>query len=650
MTRDLTWDHLTHRKSRSRKFHKVFKNIPAEEEVIKSCSCAFFGDILLQGYLYISPHWFCFYTKILGHQKLIQIPVNKVLNIMRQRTAFIIPNAIGVVTAQDKYVFGSLLSRDSTYKLMCSVWQKNYVEVEPEPKSVDVALGESDTNAISLAESECVVVATDQLAESEEISLAESSNDGSQLVQMMPVIKVTPDTSLDSSDTFSFGSTDINQSTCDIFFETSSIIGGPPTRKPSVEMETPLTHSRLKSTHVAPDSMSSLPRMDNGCLASLDQPSLSTSLDQSLSASCDQSLSASLDQPSLSASLDQPSLSASLDQPSMSASLDQSLSASLDQSLSASYDQSLSASCDQSLSVSSDQSLYASCDQSLSASCDQSLSASSDQSLSASCDQSLSASSDQSLSASCDQSLSASSDQSLYASCDQPLSASCDQSLSASSDQSLSASCDQSLSASCDQPLSASSDQSLYASCDQSLSASCDQSLSASCDQSLYASCDQSLSASCDQSLSASCDQPLSASCVQPLSASCDQPPYRLPLQWLFEDNSYRCHGFRFLFLLMCAAMLSYKIVLLQARIEGNLDWVEPSSQHLTQNSCGLHNGMYRLSQQQHAASVAKLHSVLEANIHTLHNRTNTIKCSSCESSSSASQASTLSEMKEITS
>ena len=80
----------------------------------------------------------------------------------------------------------------------------------------------------------------------QEISLAESSNDGSQLVQMMPVIKVTPDTSLDSSDTFSFGSTDINQSTCDIFFETSSIMGGPPMRKPSVEMETPLTHSRLK--------------------------------------------------------------------------------------------------------------------------------------------------------------------------------------------------------------------------------------------------------------------------------------------------------------------------------------------------------------------------------------------------------------------
>ena len=33
----------------------------------------------------------------------------------------------------------------------------------------------------------------------------------------------------------------------------------------------------------------------------------------------------------------------------------------------------------------------------------------------------------------------------------------------------------------------------------------------------------------------------------------------------------------------MCAAMLSYKIVILQARIEGSLDWIEPSTQHLTQ-------------------------------------------------------------------
>ena len=52
------------------------------------------------------------------------IPVHKVVKVSKEKTAKIIPNAIGVTTAQQKHVFGSLLSRDLTWRLMHSIWRK----------------------------------------------------------------------------------------------------------------------------------------------------------------------------------------------------------------------------------------------------------------------------------------------------------------------------------------------------------------------------------------------------------------------------------------------------------------------------------------------------------------------------------------------
>lgn len=110
-------------KSRRDQFCKVFPDIAETEEVIKSYHCAFVRDILLQGFLYITPNWFCFYSKLLG-KKCIRIPVAVVTNITKKKTAIIIPNAIRVNTETNKYVFGSLMSRDNTYQIMFSVWQE----------------------------------------------------------------------------------------------------------------------------------------------------------------------------------------------------------------------------------------------------------------------------------------------------------------------------------------------------------------------------------------------------------------------------------------------------------------------------------------------------------------------------------------------
>lgn len=57
-------------------------------------------------------------------------------NITKEKTARIIPNAVGISTSEDKHVFGSLMSRDNTLQYMRTVWQKaksaSSVIIEPE--------------------------------------------------------------------------------------------------------------------------------------------------------------------------------------------------------------------------------------------------------------------------------------------------------------------------------------------------------------------------------------------------------------------------------------------------------------------------------------------------------------------------------------
>jgi len=58
------------------------------------------------------------------------IPIATIEEITKERTAKIIPNAVGVSTSTDKHVFASLISRDTTYKLMHKMWKFNKLEKE----------------------------------------------------------------------------------------------------------------------------------------------------------------------------------------------------------------------------------------------------------------------------------------------------------------------------------------------------------------------------------------------------------------------------------------------------------------------------------------------------------------------------------------
>ncbi|XP_034943918.1 GRAM domain-containing protein 2A-like isoform X2 [Chelonus insularis] len=108
--------------ARQKKFNRHFTQVAPDERVLNYYSCALVGDILLQGHLYITSNYFAFYSNVFGYVTKLLIPIISVHKISKEKTARIIPNAIAVVTEEERHVFCSLLSRDSTFKLMIQVW------------------------------------------------------------------------------------------------------------------------------------------------------------------------------------------------------------------------------------------------------------------------------------------------------------------------------------------------------------------------------------------------------------------------------------------------------------------------------------------------------------------------------------------------
>ncbi|XP_065170678.1 uncharacterized protein [Atheta coriaria] len=109
-------------KAKQKKFHRHFP-AAVTDDVLNYYSCALIGDILLQGHLYITKNYFAFYSNVFGYVTKLLIPMQSVEAISKEKTARIIPNAVGIKTFEDKHVFGSLISRDATYRYMNEVWE-----------------------------------------------------------------------------------------------------------------------------------------------------------------------------------------------------------------------------------------------------------------------------------------------------------------------------------------------------------------------------------------------------------------------------------------------------------------------------------------------------------------------------------------------
>ncbi|PAA74377.1 hypothetical protein BOX15_Mlig014872g1, partial [Macrostomum lignano] len=111
-------------KQRDSALHRLFKERPAAERLVTDCSCAWDRNgFLVQGRLYATTVRLCFYSKIIGFETRFTVPLASVTSLTKERTARLIPNAILVVSGQDRYFLTSLTAREKTFSVLSLLWE-----------------------------------------------------------------------------------------------------------------------------------------------------------------------------------------------------------------------------------------------------------------------------------------------------------------------------------------------------------------------------------------------------------------------------------------------------------------------------------------------------------------------------------------------
>ncbi|GFY72336.1 GRAM domain-containing protein 1A [Trichonephila inaurata madagascariensis] len=90
-----------------RRFRHRFSQVPEDEKLLNYFEA------------YASP--ICIIYLSLVDLKIL-IPVVDVVKVTKEKIAKFIPNAVGVYTESDKYVFGSMLSRDTAFRVIQQTW------------------------------------------------------------------------------------------------------------------------------------------------------------------------------------------------------------------------------------------------------------------------------------------------------------------------------------------------------------------------------------------------------------------------------------------------------------------------------------------------------------------------------------------------
>ncbi|KAM9225763.1 protein Aster-C [Dugong dugon] len=110
-------------KDRNEEYKKQFTHLPDTEKLIADYACALQRDILLQGRLYLSENWLCFYSNIFRWETTISIALEDITFMTKEKTARLIPNAIQIITEGEKFFFTSFVARDRSYLSIFRLWQ-----------------------------------------------------------------------------------------------------------------------------------------------------------------------------------------------------------------------------------------------------------------------------------------------------------------------------------------------------------------------------------------------------------------------------------------------------------------------------------------------------------------------------------------------
>ncbi|KAM4606369.1 protein Aster-C isoform 2-T2 [Polymixia lowei] len=114
-------------KQRFEEFKKLFKELPESERLIVDYTCALQRDILLQGRLYLSENWLCFYSNVFRGTK-ITLTLKDITAMSREKTARLIPNAVQICTSTEKLFFTSFAAREKSYQGVFRMWQNTLMD------------------------------------------------------------------------------------------------------------------------------------------------------------------------------------------------------------------------------------------------------------------------------------------------------------------------------------------------------------------------------------------------------------------------------------------------------------------------------------------------------------------------------------------
>ncbi|XP_030607910.1 GRAM domain-containing protein 2B-like [Archocentrus centrarchus] len=107
-------DFIKHNKS----FHKLFPEIPEGESVAHAFTCSLQKEVLYHGKLFVSESHVCFHSSVLLKDTKVVIPVSSIKDVKKHNSAL---SVLSIKTAEEKYSFVSLRSRELCYKLLQSV-------------------------------------------------------------------------------------------------------------------------------------------------------------------------------------------------------------------------------------------------------------------------------------------------------------------------------------------------------------------------------------------------------------------------------------------------------------------------------------------------------------------------------------------------
>ena len=110
---------------KNKEMHRLFKDLPETEKIIDDYSCALAKEILIQGRLYVTQNWLCFYSNIFTIENKLIIPFAHVTAVTKERTALVIPNAITISVNTTKYGFSSFVARDIVHTVLMLIWQNS---------------------------------------------------------------------------------------------------------------------------------------------------------------------------------------------------------------------------------------------------------------------------------------------------------------------------------------------------------------------------------------------------------------------------------------------------------------------------------------------------------------------------------------------